>query len=80
MTWHPQCWNIIYLGRENKIWKSTDGGATFQLLYTFPGNTTNTVFEIEVSRSNPDIIYCSQWDGTDDSMWRSSDGGMSWKN
>lgn len=79
MTWHPQCWNIIYLGRENKIWKSTDGGATFQLLYTFPGNTTNTVFEIEVSRSNPDIIYCSQWDGTDDSMWRSSDGGMSWK-
>ncbi|HRG67480.1 MAG TPA: hypothetical protein PLS73_01455 [Saprospiraceae bacterium] len=79
MTWHPQCWNIIFLGRENKIWKSMDGGATFQLLYNFPGNNANTIFEIEVSRSHPEIMYCSQWDGTDDSMWRSSDNGKSWK-
>jgi len=79
MTWHPRCWNIVYLGNENKIWKSEDGGATFQLLHQFPGVADHRVFEIEVSRSNPEIIYCSQWDGTDDSMWITRDGGASWQ-
>ncbi|MBK9220742.1 MAG: T9SS type A sorting domain-containing protein [Saprospiraceae bacterium] len=78
MTWHPQCWNIIYLGRDNKIWKSLDGGGTFQLLYTFPGNVDNKVFEIEISRFNPQIIYTTQWDGTDDSLWKTLDGGKTW--
>ena len=78
MCWHPACWNIIYLGRENKIWKSEDGGATFQPLYTFPGPADHTVFEIEVCRSNPNVMYCSQWDGTDDAIWRSEDEGKTW--
>lgn len=78
MVWHPHCWNIIYLGRDNKLWKSTNGGSGFELLYSFPGNEDNKVYEIEISRSNPQVLYCSQWDGTDDSMWRSEDGGISW--
>lgn len=78
MVWDPRCWNIVYLGKENKIWKSTDGGTSFSALYTFPGTVDNTVFDIEVSRSNPDVIYCSQWDGTDDSIWKTTNGGQSW--
>jgi photosystem II stability/assembly factor-like uncharacterized protein len=78
MCWHPNCWNIVYLGREQNIWKSEDGGGTFQLLHRFPGNEDNRVFEIEISRSHPDVMYCSQWDGTDDAMWNSRDGGKSW--
>lgn len=78
MVWDPRCWNIVYIGHDNKIWKSTDGGTSYNALYTFPGTTDNTVFDIEVSRANPEVIYCSQWDGTDDAMWRSADGGHSW--
>lgn len=78
MVWHPNCWNIIYLGRDNKLWRSDNGGSGFELLHSFPGNEDNKVYEIEISRSNPQVMYCSQWDGTDDSMWRSEDGGKSW--
>lgn len=78
MAWDPRCWNVVYIGLDNKIWKSTDGGTSYEVLHTFPGNADNEVYEIEVSRSNPDVLYCSQWDGTDDAMWRSSDGGQSW--
>ena len=78
MVWDPRCWNIVYLGNGNKIWKSYDGGTSFAALYTFPGNSDNSVFDIEVSRSNPEVIYCSQWDGTDDAMWRSNNGGKTW--
>lgn len=78
MAWDPRCWNIVYLGNENKIWKSIDGGTSYTALYTFPGTVDNRVFDIEVSRSNPDVIYCSQWDGTDDAMWKTSNGGQSW--
>jgi Uncharacterized protein related to plant photosystem II stability/assembly factor len=78
MAWDPRCWNIVYLGHENKIWKSTDGGTSYEALYAFPGNADNRVFDIEVSRSNPQVIYCSQWDGVDDSMWKTTNGGQTW--
>lgn len=78
MVWDPRCWNIVYIGYENKIWKSTDGGASYTALYIFPGDADNKVYDIEVCRSNPNIIYCSQYDGTDDAMWRSDDGGETW--
>jgi photosystem II stability/assembly factor-like uncharacterized protein len=76
MTWYPECWNIVFLGNENKLYKSTDGGSTFALHYTFPGTIDNEVYEVEISRANPQVMYCSQWGGTDDNIWRSTDGGQ----
>ena len=78
MAFDPRCWNHVYIGFENKIWKSTDGGTSYNALYTFPGDADNKVYDIEIARSNPAVIYCSQWDGADDAMWRSADGGQSW--
>ncbi len=78
MVFDPRCWNHVYIGFENKIWKSTDGGTSYTALHAFPGNSDNEVYDIEVCRSNPDVLYCSQWDGTDDAMWRSGDGGINW--
>ena len=78
MVFDPRCWNHAYIGFENKIWKSTDGGTSYAALHAFPGNGDNAVYDIEVCRSNPDVIYCSQWDGADDAMWRSADGGNTW--
>jgi hypothetical protein len=78
MAFDPRCWNIVYMGSENKIWKSIDGGTSYQALYAFPGSADNLVLDIEVCRSNPDVIYCSQWDGTDDAMWKTVNGGQTW--
>jgi len=78
MEWHPNCWNVVFLGKENKLWRSTDGGTTFTVLHEFPGNADKSVFDIEISRSNPDHMYVSQWNGTDDVIHRSNDAGQTW--
>lgn len=78
MVFHPNYYNTIFLGKDNTILKSIDGGISFTNLYTFPGTIDNEVFEIQIARSNPDIMYCSQWDGTDDKLWKSINGGVTW--
>jgi photosystem II stability/assembly factor-like uncharacterized protein len=78
MEWHPNCWNIVFMGKDNKLWKSTDGGTSYAVLHTFPGASDKNVYEIEISRQNPDVMYCSQWDGTDDKIWRSLNAGATW--
>ena len=79
MAWDPRCWNIVYIGKDNGLWKSADGGGSFALLHNFPGNADRKVYDIEIARSNPSVIYCSQWGGVDDAMWRSRDGGETWE-
>lgn len=76
MVWHPNCSGIVFLGKENKLWKSVDGGSTFSVIYTFPGTADNEVYDIEISRANPQIMYISRWNGSDDDIWRSADGGL----
>ena len=78
MVFHPHYYNTIYLGNQNNLLVSRDAGANFDILYTFPGTVDNEVYDIEISRSNPQIMYCSQWDGTDDSIWKTTNGGTSW--
>ncbi|MBK8699275.1 MAG: PKD domain-containing protein [Saprospiraceae bacterium] len=78
MVFHPFYYNTVFLGKDNKLLKSTDGGTNFDTLYFFPGTVDNKVYDIEISRSNPQVMYCSQWDGTDDAIWRSANGGLSW--
>ncbi|MCF8246478.1 MAG: T9SS type A sorting domain-containing protein [Saprospiraceae bacterium] len=79
MEWHPNCWNIVYLGKEDKLWKSTDGGTTFTVLYDFPGGDTRKVYEIEIYRNDPNRMYVSQFNGTDDVVFRSYDAGETWQ-
>lgn len=79
MEWHPDCWGIVYLGKDDKLWRSTDGGTTFTVLYDFPGGTNRKVFEIEVFRKDPNRLYVSQFNGTDDVVYRSRDGGKTWQ-
>lgn len=55
MEFHPSCYNHVYLGNENQLFKSLDGGAGYTAVYTAPTNTK--VLGIEISRSNPETIY-----------------------
>ncbi|MCK5740571.1 MAG: hypothetical protein KAH48_00005, partial [Chlorobi bacterium] len=76
MEFDPRHANIIYLGREDKLWKSDDGGISYVALNTFTGGVSSKVLHIEISRSNPDVIYCSQT--VSGAIWKTTDAGKTW--
>lgn len=70
-----------YMGRDNIIWKSTDGGGGFTPLHEFGTNANNKVLWVEQSRVNTNIIYCTQNIGsTNCYLWKSTDRGLTWTN
>ena len=74
--------NILYLGKDNQFWKSTDGGVNFTAMQSF-GSSTSKVLEIEQSRSQPNIMYCSVFNEANSTslkgeIYKSVDGGNSW--
>lgn len=69
---HPNYNQTLYLGEGNSFWKSTDMGASFNMLYTFPGR----VLYIQNSFSNPDVMYA---DVIGFGLYRTSDGGFTWE-
>ena len=78
LEFDPRYAGHMYLGNTDGFWKSTDGGANFSRLFQFP--TNSRVQEIEICRSNPDVIYAEvknspggYWDWS--TVWRSADGG-----
>jgi photosystem II stability/assembly factor-like uncharacterized protein len=79
--WHPLYANIMFVGFENKIYKSTNAGLTWAPIYTMP-NAAGKIFEIEISMHNPQVMYCtfnpdgSYWTGA--GMMKSVDGGNTW--
>lgn len=73
IEYDPRYASHLYLGNENVFYKSTDGGASFDTLFTFP--EFHRVLEFEISRSNPDVIYCLVRDGFIGHIYRSDDQG-----
>ncbi len=78
----PRYSNHIYVGLENTVYKSIDGGVNFEILFTFPDDA-GLVYEMEISRSNPDVIYAvynpkgTYWDPCE--IWKTTDGGKGWR-
>ncbi len=79
IEWNPAYSGHMYLGNGNGIWKSQTGGQGFILLHEF--GYGYSVLEIEVSRSNPAVIYAavvtSGYNGKT-KIYRSGDGGYNW--
>ena len=75
---HPSYWNILFLGKEHKLWKSDDGGGSFTALKTFGTDAANTVKAIEVSRVDPKVIFVTQKVGNSGKLWKTTDGGANW--
>ncbi|MFM2393029.1 MAG: hypothetical protein RLZZ546_1011, partial [Bacteroidota bacterium] len=78
LVFHPNYYNTVYMGKDNFVMKSTDGGSNYQIIYTFPGTSSNQVLDIKISRSNPNVLYAAVWNGTDDIIWKTTDGGNNW--
>lgn len=66
----PYCYMHIYLGQGNQFWKSVDGGATWNSLYTFTDKTK----KFEICRSNPNVIYLA----ATSAFYKSTNGGTTW--
>ncbi len=76
MTHEPGNPQTIYVGTSGKsVWKTTDGGATWQQKGS--GLGAYSVKSIAVTPTSPDVIYCSSvYDG--ELVYKSTNGGDTW--
>jgi photosystem II stability/assembly factor-like uncharacterized protein len=56
MEFHPSCYNIVFLGKDNQLFRSGDGGVSFTSVYTSVVSS-DQVLGIEISRTNTDTMY-----------------------
>jgi len=83
MEFSPICWNHIYVTNENKLWKSIDGGKSWDILHEFGNDVNARAMSFEISRQNPLVMYLFQrdeysWDPG--LLWKTVDGGVTWTN
>ena len=81
VEFYPLSWNTIFVTHENKIWKTENGGATWDTLYEFGTDVNARAMQFEISRSNPAVMYLFQrdentWD--EGLLFRTEDGGHTW--
>ena len=93
---HPRDPNIVYVAALGHIWgpnrdrglyKTTDGGATWQLV-KFISDRAGFV-DIAMDPSNPDVLFASSWErqrgpyflrsgGPGSALWKTTDAGKTW--
>jgi len=79
-TWQRDVDGQDHFGRTSGIHKSVDGGSTWRRLTGgLPTGDTIGRIGIDVSASNPAVVYALVDQGPQDGLYRSSDGGETWK-
>ncbi|MBK7970192.1 MAG: T9SS type A sorting domain-containing protein [Bacteroidetes bacterium] len=71
-------WNVAYSGRDNKIYKSENGGSAFGEMHAFGTNINDKVYWIEQSRANTDVMFAQQVVANISRLWKSTDRGATW--
>ena len=61
MAFHPSCYNHVYIGKGNTLYKSTDGGVNYNALYA-SASASALILGIETSRTNPSTMYIVERD------------------
>ena len=94
---HPEDSNTVYVAAQGPLWKeggdrglykTTDGGATWDKILNVSENTG--INEVHLDPSNPDILYASSYQrrrhtwvlingGPESGLHKSTDGGATWK-
>jgi Sortilin, neurotensin receptor 3, len=80
--------SLFRTGGERGVYRSTDGGQTWQQVLAGTTATTGAV-DVEIDPTNPDRIYAAMWDrfrdpnirhyaGVGSGLYRSTDGGDTW--
>lgn len=74
---------------DGGVFKSTDGGASWRRVLV-PENETSGAVDLSLDPANPRVLYAAMWDnqrtawdlrsgGPGSGIWRSADGGETWK-
>jgi photosystem II stability/assembly factor-like uncharacterized protein len=71
----PRSPNRLWIS-TGTVYKSEDGGATFQL--SASGLEGQVIFRLAIDPSRPDVLYATVWD-SGSGVFRSEDGGAHWK-
>ena len=86
-----RCWGIPYGANEERgIYRSTDGGQTWKKVLSKDANTGGS--DVAIDPAHPDVVYAALWesrlgpwedgnqyDGTHGGLFKSTDGGETWK-
>jgi photosystem II stability/assembly factor-like uncharacterized protein len=70
--------NTAWLGKDNALYRSLDGGASFDFVYAFSNNTNDRVLWIEQSYSDAQVMYVHFVSGNQSRLYRTEDGGETW--
>ena len=76
MEFDPRCYNWHYIGNDTTLWLSKNNGSSFEAIHHFDDKVTS----VEVSWSNPDVIYVATWEswwGTK-KIWKTDNAGQNW--
>ena len=77
---HPDDSDIVYVGLESFILKTTNGGQTWDTIFEFEGRF---FFGIAINPVTPSRIYAASWVTTDTPqsliVYISDDGGSTWR-
>ncbi len=79
MRWDPRCASVVYIGNGASLMKSVNNGKSYTTVWTSP-DAGAEIQHIEISRSNPKVMYVSQRSNTlyDGKIWKSADEGATW--
>ena len=71
-------YNVAWSGKDNVLYRSTNGGSSFSAFHTFGSNPANQVLWIEQSYVDPRVFVVHQEQGSISRLWRSTDDGATW--
>lgn len=71
-------WNVAYLGKDNKLFKSENGGSSFSELNSFGTTISDKIYWIEQSRADKNVMFAQQVISNVSKLWKSLDRGLTW--
>jgi PKD repeat protein len=71
-------YNVAWMGLDNVLYGSTNGGGSFSPFHAFGSNAGNKVLWLEQSYADPDVMVVQQVQGNTSRLWRTTDGGANW--
>jgi photosystem II stability/assembly factor-like uncharacterized protein len=70
--------DVAWLGKDNVLYRSSNGGSSFNEHAAFGTNTTDKLLWLEQCYGNQQVYYVQQRVGVQCKLWRSLDGAVTW--